>query len=102
MVEPGNHASELHAWLPCRSLKSLTTSAKHWRTGPRRAAKSLQSFLLRLITEEAHRSTNFALLERFAGRHDGSLLSAVKVTEELDQARAGRDEVLIGVTSDAL
>lgn len=63
--------------------------------------QSLQSFLLGLVTEEARRSTNLALLQRFDGRHDGSRLSMAQVTEELDQARAGRDEVRSELASDA-
>ncbi len=64
--------------------------------------QSLQSFLLSLVTAEARRSTNLALLERFDGRHDGSQLSTMQVTETLDQARAGREEVFSEVSSDAL
>lgn len=37
--------------------------------------QSLQSFLLALVSYEAHRSTNLALLERFSARRDGSPLS---------------------------
>lgn len=62
--------------------------------------QSLQSYLLSLITDEARRSTNLALLERFSGRGDGSQLSTEQVTEALDQARAGRDTVLSVVASD--
>ncbi len=64
--------------------------------------QSLQSFLLSLVTAEARRSTNLALLERFDGRHDGSQLSTMQVTEELDEARASREEGLSGATSGAL
>lgn len=64
--------------------------------------QSLQSFLLSLVTAEARRSTNLALLERFDGRHDGSQLSTMQVTKELDEARAGREDDLSEVTSGAL
>ncbi len=64
--------------------------------------QSLQSFLLSLVTAEARRSTNLALLQRFDGRHDGSQLSTVQVREDLDQARDRRDAVLSEVASDAL
>jgi len=64
--------------------------------------QSLQSFLLSLVTDEARRSTNLALLERFSARHDGSQLSATQVAEALEQARADREAVLSEVTSDAL
>jgi len=52
--------------------------------------QSLQSFLLTLVTDEARRSTNLAMLERFAARVDGSRLSAAQATEALDGARADR------------
>lgn len=74
------------------------------RTLAERAAargQSLQSFLLTLVTDEAHRSTNLALLEGFAGRQDGSQLSAVQVTEALDRARAERQTHASGAESDA-
>lgn len=63
--------------------------------------QSLQSFLLTLVTDEALRSTNLALLERFGARQDGSQLSTVQVTEALDQARAEREALLRGAESDA-
>lgn len=53
--------------------------------------QSLQAFLLTVITDEARRSSNVALLTRFRGRDDGSRLSPAQVTEALDQARAERD-----------
>lgn len=56
--------------------------------------QSLQSFLLALVTDEARRATNLALLERFAGRRDGSHLSPEQVTEALDQARARREGIV--------
>ena len=63
--------------------------------------QSLQSFLLSLVTDEARRSTNLAMLERFGSRQDGSQLSTTQVTEALDQARADREAVLSEVASDA-
>ena len=63
--------------------------------------QSLQAFLLKLVTEEARRSTNLAVLERFRARHDGSQLSTAQVTEALDQARAGREALLSDADSDA-
>ncbi|MGH9073029.1 MAG: hypothetical protein ACRDZQ_02760 [Acidimicrobiales bacterium] len=62
--------------------------------------QSLQSFLLALVTNEARRSTNLALLERFGGRQDGSQLSTAQVTEALDRARAEREAVLSEAASD--
>lgn len=74
------------------------------RTLAERAAargQSLQAFLLTLITEEAHRSTNGALLERFGARHDGSQLSSEDVIQALDEARAARKVQLTGILGDA-
>jgi plasmid stability protein len=67
------------------------------RTLAARAAargQSLQSFLLMLVTAEARRSENLALLERFAGRRDGSRLTSAQVLESLDDARAEREASL--------
>lgn len=55
------------------------------------AGQSLQAFLLALVTEEAHRARNTALLQRFSGRDDGSLLSAAEAQHLLDSARAERE-----------
>lgn len=63
--------------------------------------QSLQSFLLTLVTDEARRSINLAMLERFSGRRDGSQLSRTQATEALDQARADREVCLSEVASDA-
>jgi len=62
--------------------------------------QSLQSFLLTLVTDEARRSTNLALLRGFGARQDGSQLSTVQVTEALDRARAEREALLSGAESD--
>lgn len=62
--------------------------------------QSLQAFLLTLVTDEARRSTNLALLARFGARSDGSQLSTAQVTEALDQARAEREAHLSQVASD--
>lgn len=56
--------------------------------------QSLQAFLLTLVTEEARRSINLAVLDRFGARQDGSHLSVAEVTETLDQARAERRSLL--------
>ena len=56
-----------------------------------RRGQSLQSFLLRLVTDEARRSTNVTILNRFADRTDGSSLSTADVAELIDEARAERD-----------
>lgn len=63
--------------------------------------QSLQAFLLTLVTDEARRSTNLAVLERFGARQDGSQLSTAQVTEALDQARAEREALLSNADSDA-
>ena len=56
--------------------------------------QSLQAFLLTLVTDEARRSTNLALLQRFAGRRDGSRLSTAQALEALHEARAEREALL--------
>lgn len=60
----------------------------------RARGQSLQAFLLALVEDEARRSANLALLDRFVERDDGSRLSAGEVTEALDSARADRDAQL--------
>ncbi len=73
------------------------------RTLAARAAargQSLQSFLLALVTEEARRSTNLALLERFGGRQDGSRLTSTQVIEALDYARREREALLTDAPND--
>lgn len=63
--------------------------------------QSLQAFLLTLVTDEARRSSNMAVLELFGTRQDGSQLSPAQVTEALDQARAEREALLSKADSDA-
>ncbi len=60
----------------------------------RARGQSLQAFLLALVEDEARRSQNVALLDRFADRADGSQLTAEQTTEALRQARAERDAAL--------
>jgi antitoxin FitA len=62
----------------------------------RARGQSLQTFLLSLVREEARRSRNLALLDRFAGRADGSKLTVGEAADAIAQARAERDEQLIG------
>lgn len=62
----------------------------------RARGQSLQAFLLSLVEDEARRSANLALLDRFTGRDDGSRLSTDQATHALDRARADRDPQLPG------
>ncbi len=62
----------------------------------RARGQSLQAFLLSLVEAEARRWANLALLDRFAGRADGSRLSADEATDVLHSARADRDTELSG------
>lgn len=62
--------------------------------------QSLQAFLLRLLTEEARRAGNLAVLERFADRRDGSRLSPGEITATLDRARAERMVRLVSLHED--
>lgn len=57
----------------------------------RARGQSLQAYLLALVKDEVRRSANLALLDRFAGREDGSRLSVGEATDALDAARAQRD-----------
>lgn len=56
--------------------------------------QSLQAFLLALVTDEARRSSNLALLDRFTDRRDGSRLSVDEILSALDEARANRERHL--------
>jgi hypothetical protein len=62
----------------------------------RARGQSLQAFLLAVIQDEARRSRNRALLDRFAGRSDGSQLDPEAAADAIAQARADRDAQLIG------
>lgn len=62
----------------------------------RARGQSLQAFLLSLVEQEARRARNPGLLDRFAGRDDGSTLLVGEVTDVLDRARAERDAQLLG------
>jgi antitoxin FitA len=57
----------------------------------RARGQSLQAFLLWLVEEEAHRAQNVAVLERFAGRDDGTRVSTVELADAVNEARAERD-----------
>ena len=61
----------------------------------RARGQSLQAFLLWLVEEEARRSRNLALLDRFAGRDDGAKVAAEDATASLDEARLARDSTLM-------
>ena len=62
----------------------------------RARGQSLQAFLLSLVEDEARRSANLALLDRFVGREDGSRLSVSVATDALDRASAERDVEVVG------
>ena len=53
--------------------------------------QSLQGFLLALMENEARSPTNFALLDRFAGRSDGARMMAAEADETIEHHRAERD-----------
>ncbi len=56
--------------------------------------QSMQAFLLSLVIDEARRSANAALLERFSERTDGSRLSPAEIVKTLEEARSERDAQL--------
>lgn len=58
--------------------------------------QSLQSYLLTLVSEEARRSANLMMLERFTGRQDGSQLSVAEALEGIDRDRGERAAHLAG------
>jgi antitoxin FitA len=60
----------------------------------RSRGQSLQAFLLSLVEAEARRSKNRAVLARFAGRSDGSRVSADETADELRGLREERDREL--------
>ena len=62
----------------------------------RTRGQSLQAFLLAVVKEEARRSRNLALLERFADRSDGSQLTADEVVDGIERERAEREDRLNG------
>lgn len=62
----------------------------------RAQGQSLQGFLLSLLQQEAHRSWNPAVLERFADRNDGSRLEIGEATDAISQAREEREGQLLG------
>ncbi len=61
----------------------------------RKRGQSLQAFLLSLVEAEALRSRNLALLERFAGRTDGSSVTATAATEAVERARIERGSAAV-------
>lgn len=58
--------------------------------------QSLQAFLLAVVQDEARRSRNRALLDRFTDRSDGSQLGPEAAADAIAQARAERDAQLSG------
>jgi len=57
----------------------------------RARGQSLQSFLLSVVTEEAARSRNASLLDRFAHRTDGTRAAPQDAAEPVRRARTERD-----------
>jgi antitoxin FitA len=57
----------------------------------RETGKSLQAFLLGLVTTEAERSKNIALLRSFEDRSDGVDSTMDQTVAEIEAAREGRD-----------
>lgn len=62
----------------------------------RAQGQSLQAFLLSMVRDEASRTRNLSLLERFASRSDGSRLTVEELTDAVAQAREEREERLLG------
>jgi len=53
--------------------------------------QSLQAFLFDLVQAQARRGANAAILQRFAGRSDGSRTLPGETAAELEQLRSDRD-----------
>lgn len=66
----------------------------------RAKGQSLQAFLLAVVEEEAQRSRNVAVLERFSDRTDGSRLTSDELAAEIDQSREERDARLVEDATD--
>lgn len=66
----------------------------------RARGQSLQAFLLSLVQEEARRSANLTLLDRFAGRHDGSRMTLDEADRAVERERAERDGSTVGIAAD--
>lgn len=61
--------------------------------------QSLQALLLAMVSSEARRSANLAVLARFGDRHDGSHLSVEQAAAALDETRAEREGPTGGETT---
>lgn len=57
----------------------------------RQRGQSLQAYLLDVVSDEARRADNLAVLDRFAHHAYGSRLSAADISDPLTSARAERD-----------
>ncbi|MEU2430536.1 hypothetical protein ABZ611_13690 [Streptomyces sp. NPDC007861] len=53
--------------------------------------QSLQAYLLSLVTAEAQRANNIALLRSFENRADGTCSTAAETAAEVEAARAERE-----------
>jgi hypothetical protein len=58
----------------------------------RTRGQSLQGLLLELVTTEARRARNLAVLDRFGGRADGVRTRSGELAEDLAVARSERDD----------
>lgn len=61
----------------------------------RARGQSLQAYLLALVTDEARRADNRAILEAMARRDDGSRLTPADLAQEARRVRDERDEHLM-------
>lgn len=65
----------------------------------REQGRSLQSYLLELVKEEAARADNLRILRRFEGRTDGSDDGMAGILRDRDADRAGRNTALGGASA---
>ncbi|HLS64653.1 MAG TPA: hypothetical protein VK060_14825 [Ruania sp.] len=61
----------------------------------RERGQSLQAYLLALVENEARRSRNLALLDRFSDRSDGTRLMPEEAARAVAGARAERENRLV-------
>jgi hypothetical protein len=81
--------------MPALQIRDVPDEVRDQLVARARAlGQSLQSYLLTLVTEDARRSNNRRVLERFSGRADGTRLSSAEAQELRDIERAERDSRL--------
>lgn len=85
-----------YACMPALQIRDVPDEVRDTLAERARAnGQSLQVFLLALVQDEARRSNNRALLDRFADRSDGSQVAPEDAVGAIERARAERDEQIL-------